>query len=466
MEKLNNILTGFVSNILGNIIMFVTTIFLTQFIEPNIYGEFRFVFAFVSLMVIVLLLGRDSGLIYYSQNKELDKNILANQEVFFGFLVLLLGTFMLYIFKDFIILNFFSSHITTEHYQFALLMIPLWGLFNLYLAVIKVNNMMNYSFVLQNLIQRAIRLPFFILFILVSSSYYSLVASMIVSQILLLYVIIKKSPIKLDINKIKIRNFFLRFKYSFQLGLNTVIIVLLTQIDVLMIGKYTANENVAIYDICVLLSFIIMLPFIALVKSSEPVMQAILKEKDEREKYFKNLKLSIELSLGILLVYILSSSEILYIFGETYTNGMMAFLILSCGYMILNILGSPIEILNMNGYTKVSSFVLILSLVLNITFNYYLIPLYGIVGASIATIIALLFSKIISMIFIYRKFSFNFINFHKVYIIFPIFLYIGSLLSFDFWIYQILYSVFILIVFVLTIILNDINYKNVTKWEK
>jgi O-antigen/teichoic acid export membrane protein len=227
-----------------------------------------------------------------------------------------------------------------------------------------------------------------------------------------------------------------------------------------MVGKYTTNENVAIYDICVLLSFIIMLPFIALVKSSEPVMQAILKEQDEREKYFKNLKLSIELSLGILLVYILSSSEILYIFGETYTNGMMAFLILSCGYMILNILGSPIEILNMNGYTKVSSFVLILSLVLNIILNYYLIPIYGIVGASIATIIALLFSKIISMVFIYWKFSFNFINFYKVYIICPIFLYIGSLLSFDFWIYQILYSVFVLIAFILTIIFNDINYKH------
>jgi O-antigen/teichoic acid export membrane protein len=203
-----------------------------------------------------------------------------------------------------------------------------------------------------------------------------------------------------------------------------------------------------------------MLPFIALVKSSEPVMQAILKEQYEREKYFKNLKLSIELSLGILLVYILSSSEILYIFGETYTNGMMAFLILSCGYMILNILGSPIEILNMNGYTKVSSFVLILSLVLNIILNYYLIPIYGIVGASIATIIALLFSKIISMVFIYWKFSFNFINFYKVYIIFPIFLYISSLLSFDFWIYQILYSVFVLIAFILTIIFNDINYKH------
>ncbi len=439
--------------------MLLTTIFITQFVDPSVYGEFRFIFAFVSLMAVVFLLGRDSGIIYYSQHHDINKNILISQESYCGFLVLLLGVVLLYVFQDFVLLNFFSLNIKKEHYQVALIMIPLWGAFNLMISAIKISNMINYSFVLQNLIQRVIRLPFFIIFVLISGNYYSLALSMIISQALLLYIIIKKIQNKFSFEEMKLNVFFLRFKYSLQLGFNTVIVVLLTQIDVLMVGKYTTNENVAVYDICVLLSFVIMLPFVSLVKSSEPLMQAIVKHKEDKIKYLSNLKLSIELSFSILLIYLLASQEILSIFGESYTTGQKTLVTLSLGYMLIVSLGSPIEILNMNGYTRVSTIFLILSLFINIIFNHFFIPIYGTVGASIATVAALLFSKLASLIFIYKKLNFNFLIFYKVYIVFPLFFYMGRLMSFNNSFFQIFYSTFLSICFIVTLISIDSHYR-------
>ena len=54
LEKYNHILTGFGSNILGNLLMFATTIFLTRTYEAEIYGEFRLLFSFVALIIVFL----------------------------------------------------------------------------------------------------------------------------------------------------------------------------------------------------------------------------------------------------------------------------------------------------------------------------------------------------------------------------------------------------------------------------
>ena len=455
MEKHNNILTGFGSNIIGNMLMFATTIYLTRTYDTQIYGEFRFIFSFIALSVIILLLGRDNGIIYFSQSEIQHKDTIIKEEVYFGFFVLLLGTFILFIFSDYIISAFFNKNTTLEYFQLSLLMIPLWGLFNLGLAGLKSKGLINYTFILSNLTQRAIRIPFFIVLTLFSASYYSLALGMILSQIILVYLVVKKLPFLLKLKDIKIQDFFKRFSYSIQLGFNAIIVVLLTKIDVLMVGHFTDNTQVAIYDTCVMLSFVIMMPFIALVKSSEPFMKSLVKVKEIQEKYKNNLKLSIELSLGVLLFVIIASKDILYIFGEAYMSGSDTLVVLSVSYMLLIILGSPIEILNMNGFTKNSSIVLIISILINIGLNMLLIPIYGIVGASIATGISLVSSKIFGLFLVHQKLNLNFIHqlFNiKAYIIFGILYILSNLFTVNYWLLNLLIALFVVLIYFLMII--------------
>ena len=463
LEKYNNILTGFSSNIVGNILMFATTIFLTRMYPPEIYGEFRFVFSLIALVVIVLLFGRDNGIIYFSQDKKVDKNTIIKEEVIFGLTVLTLGTLFLYIFSSAIVKHFFSN-VTLEYFQLSLIMIPLWGFFNLLLSGLKVKGMVNYSFLLSNLTQRALRVPFFIFLTLLSTSYYSLALGMILSQVVLVYLAIKKIPFVLQLRDINIKDFFKRFSYSAQLGINAIIVVLLTKIDVIMVGKYTDNTQVAIYDTCVMLSFVIMLPFIALVKSSEPVMKGLVTQKNIQKKYTKDLKLAIELSLGILLFYFLADEEILHIFGEVYVSGADAFLVLSISYMLVIMLGTPIELLNMNGFTKVSTIILVSSIFINIGLNHLLIPLYGIVGAGIATGVSLIFSKIIGLVLSKKYFNSIFIQsffYYKNYIIVLLLFFIFRNFKFDDWFLTIIYALFVCIVYFVIVLLMHKKYREV-----
>lgn len=387
--------------------MFATTIFLTRIFEPEVYGEFRLIFSFIALVVIMFLLGRDNGIIYFTQHNKTYEDKIIIEEVFFGLSILCIGTLFLYIFGKQIIDIFLNQSITIKNYNLSLLMIPLWGGFNLLLAGIKAKGMINYSFVLSNLTQRVIRIPFFILFALQSTSYYSLALGMIISQILLVYLAVKKLSFIKNIKKVNFSNFFIRFNYALQLGFNAIVVVLLTKIDVIMVGKFTDNEQVAIYDTSALLAFVVMLPFIALVKSTEPFMKSLITDKDTQEKYYKNLKLSFELSLAVLLLFLVSSKEILNIFGSVYTQGTLTLTILSLGFVLLITLGTPIELLNMNGQGKISSIILLFSIGINILLNFLLIPKYGIEGVAVATVSSLVISKLIGLVLVQKKYSFN-----------------------------------------------------------
>ena len=405
LEKFNHILTGFGSNILGNILMFATTIFLTRVYDPAVYGEFRLIFSFIALAVILLLLGRDNGIIYFSQHEDESKDKIIQEEIYFGFIVLLIGTLTIYLFSSKIIKIFLNEETTLKYFQISLVMIPLWGFFNLTLAGLKSKGLINYTFVLSNLTQRALRVPFFILFALISTSYYSLALSMIFSQMILVYLALKKLPFLYNIKNVDFKNFFKRFKYAIQLGMNAIIVVLLTKIDVIMVGKYTDNIQVAIYDVCIMLAFVVMLPFVALVKSSEPVMKGLLTDKKIQAKYKKDLKLSILLSMGIVIFYLITSKYVLSIFGDIYIQGSLTLIALSIGYMFSVALGTPIEILNMNGFAKISTYILLFSIFLNIVLNMILIPKYGILGAGIATGVSLVVSKTISMFILLKLYK-------------------------------------------------------------
>ena len=418
IEKLNNIVTGFLTNIGGTLAMFGVTIYLTRTVEQAVYGEFRLAFSFISLMVVLLLLGRDNGLLYYTQEIEEDeKNKIITEESFFTILILLGGTFLLFLFKGTVVNHVFNNNISVENYTLSLLMLPLWGFFNMGIAGLKVKNYINYSFTLTNLIQRLIRIPFFVLFVMISNSFFSLTISMILSQLVLLIIMIRKLPWMIFFKQVDISLFFSRFKYSIQLGLSSIIFVVLGKIDVIMLGNLSNVNNVAIYDICVMLSFVVIFPYLALVKSSEPIMKKILKDNLLLKKYNENLSLAISFASIIVFAFILQPSLILSIFGSEYSEGKQTLVILAVGYLLINFLATPIEFLNMTGNVKKSVRILIVALVLNIILNYLLIPKLGLNGAALATMISLACTKISALVYVKRELKLKLIslnNFKKL----------------------------------------------------
>ena len=398
-ERLNNVIVGLGSNVIGNLLLFLTTIYITNNVTEDIYGQFRLVFAFVSILVIVLMMGRDSSILYYYQKEKSDKVII--EESLSGTVLVLSGCVLLYLFDDFIIRTVLSNQVTVANYHLSLFMLPLWALYNLLTPVVRVKGFINSSFILSNLLQRILRFPFLLAFIYVGYNNFSGLAwSMILSQALLLLLLIIYLIRTLKWHPPLLSSFFTRFNYSFSLGINAIMLSVAGKIDVLLLGKLSTTTDVAIYDIITSLAIVTLFPYIALTKSFEPRLFNFFNNEEVKVAYRNNIVISFTLTALAGLFFILFGRETLSLFGDNYTQGSSAFILLVAVYCLLSCWGGVSEWMTMNGYAKYNFIFLISCSVINIVLCYRLIPEWGIVGATIALGISLLLSKLSAFIFI------------------------------------------------------------------
>ena len=83
------------------------------------------------------------------------------------------------------------------------------------------------------------------------------------------------------------------------------------------------------------------------------------------------------------------------------------------GQLVNVLCGSVGYILNMTENQNIFRNITIFAVVINIFLNLILIPMYGIIGAAIASAISLILWNIISSFYIYRKFNISTIWFFK-----------------------------------------------------
>ncbi|MEJ2437359.1 MAG: MATE family efflux transporter [Sulfurovaceae bacterium] len=111
-------------------------------------------------------------------------------------------------------------------------------------------------------------------------------------------------------------------------------------------------------------------------------------------------------SLPIIIILILFAKHILGIFGQEFTVGVYALWILVIGRFINVCSGSVTVLLNMTGKQVPLNVVMLIASILNVVLNYFLIPIYGIEGAAIATAISLAFNRIVPVILVRRYYGF------------------------------------------------------------
>jgi O-antigen/teichoic acid export membrane protein len=95
-------------------------------------------------------------------------------------------------------------------------------------------------------------------------------------------------------------------------------------------------------------------------------------------------------ALPVALIFILAGEFIIpWVFGAEFSAAHAPLAILAMGQLVNAGFGSVGFLLNMTGYERISSRILWQTALLNILLNAIMIPLFGIVGASVATAISL-----------------------------------------------------------------------------
>ena len=170
--------------------------------------------------------------------------------------------------------------------------------------------------------------------------------------------------------------------------------------DTIMLTYFSSLSEVGIYNVVLPTSLFFIHVSRAISAIVFPISTELSFKKD-----FKNLAKGISLlhkytlALMIPLIFILfafANQYLLIFFGKEYVVGTLAFRILLVGSMFFIIASVNNIIISSMGETKTVTKIILISALLNVILNLFLIPLFGINGAAIATSLAYLLILILS----------------------------------------------------------------------
>lgn len=180
-------------------------------------------------------------------------------------------------------------------------------------------------------------------------------------------------------------------KKGWPLLLSAVAIAIYMRIDQILLREMMGNSEVGIYSVAVRISEIWYFVPIAIMASLFPVLTAA-KKKNETHYYrrFKQtfrLMLLLSLTVAVLMTF-LSDWLVLLLYGEPYAEAgsVLAIHIWAGVPVAVGLATTPWLIIE--GLTNISFQKTVFGAVVNVVLNLILIPLYGAVGAAIATVIA------------------------------------------------------------------------------
>ncbi|MAE07128.1 MAG: polysaccharide biosynthesis protein [Bacteroidetes bacterium] len=193
--------------------------------------------------------------------------------------------------------------------------------------------------------------------------------------------------------------------------------VLVMTIDTIMVERILGLSSLGVYTITFFFGALILVPLRTMGKISSVVIADAWRENDINVINQIYKKSSISLSVIGLLLFIGiwgNIDNILHIITDKYLSGKYVILFIGIASLFDIALSiSPHIIVNSKHYRYLTYFLIIFAILLIVS-NYILIPIYGIVGAAIATLISKFIYNIIKYLFLYSKYKLQPFNFKTV----------------------------------------------------
>jgi O-antigen/teichoic acid export membrane protein len=179
------------------------------------------------------------------------------------------------------------------------------------------------------------------------------------------------------------------WKYSTTLLLMQVMSIILKRVDILMIGFFMISESVGLYKVAVVITSPLLI-FLTSTNSIFPSMVSSLDSKKGKgsvisELYMSSTRWIASLTIPAAVIVCVFSPQILSIFGPEYRTAATPVVILALGNIFKAVVGCNGYLLSMTSHHRLEFINLSVLCGLNALLNGVLIPIYGIVGAAIAT---------------------------------------------------------------------------------
>lgn len=181
-------------------------------------------------------------------------------------------------------------------------------------------------------------------------------------------------------------------------------------IDRSMLAGERGLVQTGIFIVAAYIAGVIEIPRKAIGQISIPLISTSLVNEDYAHLRMMNQKSALnQLLVGglfFLLIWV-SIDDIFYLIpkGETYGEGKYVVLFLALVKVIDIATGLNTEIILYSKYYRYATYFIIGSAIIGVLLNIWLIPLYGFIGAAIATTITTLLYSMMKMVFVWYKFQ-------------------------------------------------------------
>ncbi len=403
----NTIITYFGFGIGAINALFLYTIFLGKMH----YGIVAFVLSAANIMMPLMAFGVQNTLIqFYSKyNSDADRE---------NFLSLMLLLPLILILPTIVFLYFFYPQITfyilKENPNVApfLWLIPIVGIFmgyfEIFYAWVKVHFQSVFGNFLSEVVTRVIIL--FLLFF-VSQNWiqkatfvYSLSAVYgFQCFAMMAFAMRVKMPVfkfQLPINTKEI------FSYSFFIIATGTVSVMLIDFDKVIIPAYQNISNNSFYSVAVFIAMVIAVPSRAMMQIIHPITAQLLNENklEELNVLYKKSAINLQVFGGLIMLGIfLNCKELYHLIPKEYSGGIAVVFLIGLSKFYDLIIGNNAAIILNTKYYRWFLFFGIVLVVSMIGLYMILIPIYDIVGAALATLIAVFIYNTIKVLFVFWK---------------------------------------------------------------
>lgn len=378
----------------------VVTMITARYLGPANYGLISYAASIVAFVAPIMKLGLDSILVHeIVNNDKLEGKILGTSMLMccLSAVMCILGIFLFVSIinageKETIIVCIIYSILLIFQ---ALEMIQYWFQAKLLAKYSSIAMLISYILVT----------GFQILLLITNKSIYWFAISNSLDYLIIsiiLYTIYKnKSNQKLSFSSTLCRKMIKKSKYYI---LANLMVTIYAQTDKIMLKLMIDNASVGYYSAAVTSAGMASFIFAAIIDSARPIIFEAKKNED-LIKYEKNIislySVVIYFSIFIcLMVTIFSPLIVNIMYGQEYANSI-PILRLIVWYTTFSYLGSARTIWIMaESKHNYLMFINTAGVILNILLNYILIPIYGIIGAAIATVLTEVFVNYIITFFI------------------------------------------------------------------
>lgn len=197
------------------------------------------------------------------------------------------------------------------------------------------------------------------------------------------------------------------FVFTIFIILSASVANMLLDIDKYMINQFLKIENIAFYSLAVYLAMVISVPQRAMHQITYPITAKLMSENkwEELNELYKKSSVTLQVIGGLIYIGILVNIKQIYEFlpDEGYDKGLFVVFTIGLSKYFDVILGNNNSIIFNSKYYKMVLFLGVLLVFVVVGLNFIFIPMYGINGAALATLIAIGMYSFAKLLFVVLK---------------------------------------------------------------